>query len=152
MKMLKIALAMVILVGGILTFNACQSLESPLEGYNWILYYWLHSGYEITIISDTQITIYFNETDKTFSGSSGCNQYGGTYKLDGLTLKINDDVFMTQMSCGDEKNEQERLYLDELKGVSNFILDHGHLKMYCGQDILQFKREGAGATPNQWGE
>jgi heat shock protein HslJ len=153
MKTLKVVLAAIILLGGVLVFNACQSLESPLEGYNWVLYHWLRSGQEKTLIADTQITIYFNEKDKTFSGTSGCNQYSGSYKLDGLTLTINKDIMMTLMSCGSEKDEQERLYLDDLKQATNFVLDHGHLKLYCGQNIMQFQREGSSTTtPNQWGE
>jgi heat shock protein HslJ len=152
MKVLKVVLATVILLGGVLAFNACQSLESPIEGYNWILYNWLRNGQERAIITDTKITVYFNEKDKTFNGNSGCNQYSGTYKLDGLTLTINDNIAMTEMYCNAEKDEQERLYLDDLKQAGNFVLDHGHLKMYCGQSIMQFQREGAGTTPNNWGE
>jgi heat shock protein HslJ len=153
MKALKVIMAAVILLAGILTLNACQSLNSPLEGYNWVLFYWFHASDEKTLLPDTEITAYFNDKDKTVSGSSGCNQYSGTYTLDGLTLTINDNIIITEMYCSVEKNEQERLYLEALKNATNFVLDHGHLKMYCGDDIMQFKREGAStSTPNQWGE
>lgn len=152
MKVLQLILAAVILLGGVLAFSSCKSLESPIEGYNWVLYNWIRAGQAKTIIADTKITISFYEKDKTFSGSSGCNQYSGTYKLDGLNLTINDDMRTTLLACTDDKNNQERLYLEDLKNVTNFVLDHGHLKLYCGQSIMQYQREGAGTTPNNWGE
>jgi len=83
MKAFKITLLAVILLGGILALNACQSINSPLEDYNWTLTFWSRGGNQVTLVPDTQITAYFNGKDNTVSGSSGCNQYSGTYKVDG---------------------------------------------------------------------
>jgi heat shock protein HslJ len=152
MKALTIILAAVILLGGILTLNACQSLNSPLEDYNWILTSWTEKGDMKALVPDTQLTACFNGKDKTMSGSGGCNQYSGSYKVDGLNLTITELV-TTLMSCGEQKDEQERQYLNALKHAANFKLDHGNLIIYCGMDTLQFKREDASTkTISQWGE
>jgi heat shock protein HslJ len=153
MKVLKIMLLAVILLGGILALNACQSINSPLENYNWILTLWGRGGEQVKLVPDTQITAYFNGKDNTVSGSSGCNQYGGTYKVDGLTLTINKDISITEMFCSDEKNGQEGRFLNALKAATSFKMDHGNLIIYCGMDTLQFKRDNASdKTITKWGE
>jgi heat shock protein HslJ len=153
MKVLKIMLAAIILLGSVLALNACQTLNSPLEDYNWTLTFWSRAGEKITLVPDTQITAYFSGKDNTVSGSSGCNQYSGTYKVDGLTLTINKDISITEMFCSDEKNGQEGRFLNALKAATSFKMDHGNLIIYCGMDALQFKREDASTkTISQWGE
>jgi heat shock protein HslJ len=153
MKALKIVLAAVILLGGILAFNACQSLASPIEEYNWLLYYWVHNGDVVALVPDSSVTALFSGKDKTISGSGGCNAYSGTYKLDGLTLTINDDIISTKMYCDGGVSEQETAFFNALTNTTHFKLDHGNLIMYCGMDTLQFKRiDSTLTTPNDWGE
>jgi len=153
MKALKIVLAAVILLGGVLTFNACQSLASPIEEYNWVLYYWDHNGTAKPLLLDITLSAFFSGKNKTVSGSGGCNTYSGTYKLDGLTLTINDDIITTKMYCGDGVSEQETAFLNALTNVTNFKLNNGNLILYCGMDTLQFKRtDSTLTTPGNWGQ
>lgn len=152
MKLLLVFLVSVILLVGIFTFNACQSLNSPIEDYTWILTSWTHAGAAKALLPDIKITAFFNGEDKTVSGSGGCNHYSGTYSVDGLTLSITD-IAATEMSCGEQKDGQEKQYLDALITAANFEIEHGNLILYCGGDTLHFKREdGSTTTPTQWGQ
>ncbi len=153
MKILKIVLAAIILLTGILALNACQSLASPIEEYSWLLYYWDHGGTVKALVPDIAVTAFFSGKDKTVSGSGGCNTYSGTYKLDGLTLTINNDIISTEMYCGDGVSEQETEFFNAFIKATHFILDHGNLIIYCGMDTLEFKRlDSTLATPNDWGQ
>jgi heat shock protein HslJ len=140
MKSLKISLAVIILLTGLLTLNACQ-LASPLEDYTWVLTARGEPGNMKTPLPDTEVTAFFDSNTKQVKGSGGCNQYGGTYKVDGLTLTINGDIVMTALWCSDAKNEQERQYIETLKAAESFELDHGNLIIYCGKQTLHFSRQ-----------
>jgi heat shock protein HslJ len=153
MKALKIILAAVILLGGILALNACQTLNPPIEDYSWILTSWAEGGNVKTLLPDAQITAFFSSKDQTVSGSSGCNSYRGAYKVDGLTLTIDKDIVMTAMACSDAVNKQESQYIQTLKAASSYKMDHGNLLIYSGNSILKFMRESGGTkTISQWGE
>jgi heat shock protein HslJ len=153
MKVIKITLAAVILLGGVLAFNACQTLNPPIEDFNWVLVEWVRGADAKTILPDTQISAFFKNQDKTVSGSSGCNQYRGTYKVDGLSLTINNDIAMTEIYCSAEKNDQERQYLNALKAATSYKMDHGNLIIYCGVDTLRFKQSNVSTTTiSHWGE
>jgi heat shock protein HslJ len=153
MKALKIILAAVILLGGILALNACQTLNPPLEDYSWVLTSWTENGNAKTLLPDAQITAFFSSQDHTVSGSSGCNSYRGTFQVEGLTLTINKDIIMTEMYCSDAVNQQESQYLNALKAAASYKLDHGNLIIYYGSSMLKFTREnGSTKTISQWGE
>ncbi len=141
MKAFKIVLALAILLTGLLTLNACQALNAPLEDYTWILTSYGTPGNLNTPLEGTEINIFFNSGTKQFNGSSGCNQYNGTYKVDGLTLTIDDSIITTKIACSDVRNEQERNYLEALKAAQSFKLDHGNLIIYCGTEMMNFRRQ-----------
>ncbi len=140
MKIFKLVLAAVILLAGLMSLNACQTVNSPIENYTWILTSRTYSMETRTPIAGTNMTIYFDSQTKKFNGNSGCNLYSGTYTVDGLTLTIDANISVTVMWCSDEKNEQERQYLEQIKATASFKMDHGNLIIYCGKDTLFFSR------------
>lgn len=57
-----------------------QSLDPPLQG--------------------TELTAEFHE-DGRLAGSAGCNRFGTTYEMTGLSITVNPRFAVTQMWCGD---------------------------------------------------
>lgn len=143
MKLLTIFLAVVILLTGLLTLNACQAVNSPIEDYTWILVSRNDAGKSIVPLEGTQITLFFNGKSKVFNGNGGCNDYGGSYKVDGLTLIVEGNLVMTEIACSPAVNDQEIKYVEALKGAETFMMDHGNLVIYCGKQILTFQRENS---------
>jgi heat shock protein HslJ len=117
-------LAVVIL----LALAACSAIspagEDPLDGTSWVLV-----GYGLAApLPGTQITATFE--DGQVGGSSGCNTYGGSYRVKGETISVTE-IIMTEMACIDPEGvmEQEQTYLEYLSGATTFRLDHGQLQM-----------------------
>jgi heat shock protein HslJ len=141
MKLLKIILAVIVLLTGLLTLNACQTLASPLEDYTWVLTLRGEPGNMKSPLPDTEVTAFFDSKEKKVRGNGGCNAYGGSYEVDGLNLSITGSLMMTEMWCGDEKGEQESQFLKALQAAESFELDHGNLIIYCGKQTLHFSRK-----------
>ena len=140
MKSLKIVLAAIMLLISYLTLTACQ-VASPLEDYTWVMMSYSEVGKTVNALPGTEVTAFFDSTDKTVRGSGGCNSYSGSYKVDHLTLSISGPMAMTEMWCGDERNAQETEYLKILQKANSFEMDHGNLIIYSGQKTITFKRK-----------
>jgi heat shock protein HslJ len=141
MKVINFILAAIILLGCVFVLNACQSLTPPIEGYKWILTEWVHAGNAKTLATGAEISAFFNGETKILNGVGGCNLYNCTYKVDGLSLTINDDFMISKINCSTEKNDQENQYINTIKTATSYKMDHGNLIIYCGTDILKFQRE-----------
>jgi heat shock protein HslJ len=95
----------------------------------------------LSTLVGTEITAYFNE-DGSLSGSAGCNNYSGTYHVDGDIIEIELGL-MTMMFC--EKPEgvmdQEAAYLKALESVTSYRILGDVLVMQddSGQEVLKFK-------------
>jgi heat shock protein HslJ len=112
----------------------------------------MDGGTNIAPLEGTVINIFFDSQKLQFSGSSGCNQYRGTYKTEGMTLTINGSIITTKIACSPERNEQEQKYLEALTLADSFKLDHGNLVIYCDKQIMTFKRDTSTQTPTEWGQ
>ena len=143
MKLFKVLLAVVILLNGLLTLNACQ-IESPIENYNWILISYGEFSHVQTPLEGTEISIFFDSEGKIVSGSGGCNHYSGTYEIDGLSLSIDERMAVTEMWCGEEIGEQERQYFEALQAAHSFKLEHGNLIIYGSMHKLIYMRQEEG--------
>ena len=119
---------------------ACEEVPSPLEDYEWILTSYTTAGENIPVLPDVEVTAFFDSEEKQLSGNGGCNSYFGTYEIDGLSLSIPGPIAATEMWCGDEIGEQERIYLEALQSARSFQLERGNLIIDCGQWKLYFSR------------
>lgn len=139
MKGVFIGLALFV-IAGIPALAGCQELASPLEDYEWVLT--SHGKYwePLSVLPDTEITAYFDSETKEVSGSAGCNRYFGSYEVDGLSLSITGPIGMTEMWCGDEIGEQERVYLEALQDAVSFRLTQGNLRIEGNGWQLNYKR------------
>ena len=61
--------------------------------------------------------IFFDGTQKRFSGNGGCNQINGNYTLDKNEIKFTD-IIATKMACNDI--EFENTFLSTLGGVDRY--------------------------------
>jgi heat shock protein HslJ len=79
-------------------------------------------------IEESQISILFEGGQA--SGSSGCNRYGGGYKINGEEI-VFDAMAMTEMACADtELMDQETEYMDHLLNAQRFEISDGQLLIY----------------------
>jgi heat shock protein HslJ len=140
MKGVFIVLALLV-VAGVPALAGCQELGSPIEDYEWVLT--SHGKYwePLKVLPGTEITAFFDSEKKEVSGSAGCNTYFGRYEVDGLTLTITGPIAVTEMWCGDEAGEQERLYLEALQDAESFRLIQGDLRIEGNGWQLDFKRK-----------
>jgi heat shock protein HslJ len=129
-----------LLIGAALTLAvaACSSSggASPtpaaaLPGTSWT----------VTTIGGTgtvpqQPTIAFT-ADGTVSGTTGCNQYNGTYTVDGDKLTFSPLV-STRMACAeDAANAQEAAFTTALQGTATWSIDSaGNLKLAGQAEIV----------------
>ena len=104
--------------------SAFPSTNDSLEGTRWELYAYRKTG----PIEDSTITISFE--DGQINGFSGCNTYGGEYRVDGGRIEFGM-LMSTAMACADPAMmEQETMYLQFLGDAQRFEMVDGQLQIY----------------------
>lgn len=87
-------------------------------------------------LGKTALTVEF--TDGQIGGSSGCNSYGGSYKIKGEKFTT-DSIAMTLMACADSGvMEQEQAFLGYLQNAQTFKLS--------GEQLQIFRSDGKALT------
>jgi heat shock protein HslJ len=90
-------------------------------------------------LAETTITLRL--VDGKVGGSSGCNQYGGEYKVDEDTLSFGN-IISTLIACltPDGVMAQEQKYLKLLKSASRYQIVAQRLEIFDENDqsILEF--------------
>jgi heat shock protein HslJ len=103
-----------------------------LEGTEWTLV----SGLDVEVPDDATPTLTL--ADGTASGFGGCNQYSGSYELDGDSLSIGP-VAATMMACEEPKMAVEQAYVPALEDVDAWTVDSGELILTSeGDEILRY--------------
>lgn len=127
----------------ILSFERMVPPEpKPLVGTNWTLNCFGTSASVSSVISGTTITAVFDSEGRV-TGSAGCNQYFGSYTLEGDSLSIHT-IGSTKMNCpGPGIMEQEATYLEYLGRVTGFGIngDSVSLRDEYRRTILVFTAE-----------
>jgi heat shock protein HslJ len=108
----------------------------------WHLQNYLTKGGAIeSTLDGSEITAYFNE-DGIVSGTAGCNNYSGTYQVDGENIEIELGP-LTMMFCDqpDGVMDQESAYLQALDSATDFQIvgDELVLRDDAGQEVLKYK-------------
>ena len=116
-----------LLLVSLLIWNACYFNEQPpaddpLDGTSWELYAFRKSS----PIEGTEFTTSFEAGQ--VSGSGGCNQYGGSYIVEGNRLTI-AEMYSTEMACLEPEGlmEQEAYLLEFLGSAVTYSIDTGRL-------------------------
>lgn len=109
----------------IITTAQGQRLEftphNPLAGTAWTL---------TTIngaapLANVAITLAF--ADENLSGSDGCNQYSGAYRVTVTSLRIGPNLVSTLRACPSEIMDQARVYLGALIAATGYSLSGDQL-------------------------
>jgi heat shock protein HslJ len=91
-----------------------------LGGTKWNLMYLVDSARQSKspVLANTQITLIF-DTNGNLSGNDGCNQYSGTYKVNGNQITIGP-LISTMMACAPDVMQQESTYMIALQSATSF--------------------------------
>jgi heat shock protein HslJ len=136
------ALLVLVAAGGCGGDDEAASDPSAVEGVPWVLV----SGVDVDGWEATAPSITFGE-DGTASGSSGCNQWGGSYAFDGDTLELGE-IAMTAMGCPPPTDEVERAYMDALQQANRWRLEDEELVLL--DDDAELLRYGAASPVGDW--
>lgn len=104
--------------------------EAParLDGVSWEVNAYNNGRHAVTSPKlGTQLTLAFK--DGTVSGSSGCNRFHGTFKVQGDALSIGP-LGTTRMMCDEAVMTQEREFLAALASASRWAIDRGMLDIH----------------------
>jgi len=113
--------------------NSCTTADilTQLGGKEWNVTSLLGK----TLIADDMIkglpSLNFSENGKLF-GSTGCNNFTGSYKLDGTKVSFNPGA-MTKMFCP-ESTEQD--FLKAINEVTNVKMDGNTLNLLNGSNTV----------------
>jgi heat shock protein HslJ len=90
--------------------------------------------------------------DGKISGSSGCNQYAGVYKVEGNRILISSPLSSTMMACSQEIMDQETAYLEALSETRLFTASQDQLtfKDAGGTDLMVFNAQTQDLADTSW--
>lgn len=117
------------------------------EGITWQLAALAVEGEMVAVPEGIVVTLTL--ADGAASGNGGCNEYRGSYTLDGSELTLGD-VASTKMLCEGSAGEVESAYFANLASVSSWSSNGGQLTLgdADGNAVLTFEpAAGAPAQP-----
>jgi heat shock protein HslJ len=114
--------------------------EAALENTEWSLTSYGPKGNLKGLLPDTEITATFNSDTEGVGGSAGCNHYSGGYTLDGNNLALKGPFAVTEMWCGEEKDAQEKAYLDILMSAETWEVDGDTLTITGAEGVLVYEK------------
>lgn len=80
-----------------------------------------------------RIMVVFDEANKRYGGTASCNNYTGTFKLDGSTLKLSNPG-VTKKTCPDMSWEMK--YLPVLTKIDTWSVMDGKLKLSSEGNVV----------------
>lgn len=119
--------------------------EEPaaLENTVWMLVSYGDSGSPQTPLEGSEITAVFDKTEGNVSGSAGCNQYFGSFEVNGSKLSVSP-LASTMMMCPEEGvMDQEQGYLAILQGAESYQIEGDQLHIVAAGDRLLTYTAGA---------
>jgi heat shock protein HslJ len=141
MKKLSLAIILVVVAVISVSLAGCSGGAADLEDIKWILTSYGPEGSLKSPLPDSQVTVTFKSETKEATGNAGCNHYGGGYNVKGDKLTMEGPFGVTEMWCGEEKDAQEKEYLDILLAAESYDVDGDTLVIDCGANVLNFERE-----------
>ena len=118
-----------------LLFSACSAEDKSLVG-TWNLTSFGPQGSPTQAVSGNQAYITFSE-DGTVSGNSGCNGFGGEYKVEGDQITFSALV-STLMACDEPLMAQEGAMYKVLADTSAYNIEGGTLTISKDGTVLIF--------------
>ncbi|MCL4863646.1 MAG: YbaY family lipoprotein [Caldilineaceae bacterium] len=136
---------MLLLVASMVLAAACVPISAPpaapdassdpLDNTNWVLVR-LEADPPVDFDAATvEVTLGFAEGQ--VGGRSGCNQYGGSYVIDGDGLTVGA-LFSTMMACPEPLMAVEAAFTDALSAAERYELSNGELTIIHPTGRLTF--------------
>ncbi len=119
--------------------NGSVTGEIGFEDKRWVLKSYGEADNLKDVLEDTEITATFNNEEGQVTGSAGCNSYFGSYETEDANLSIPGPIGATEMSCGEQKDTQEREYLSILQAAESYEIKGGKLTINSGNQNLIFE-------------
>lgn len=109
--------------------NSCSSADllTQLGDKEWNVTSLLGNTLNVNDLEKGLPSLNFSEDGKLF-GSTGCNNFTGSYKLDGTKLSLNPGA-MTKMFC---PGDTEQNFLKAINQVTNLKMDGSTLNLLNG--------------------
>ena len=82
-------------------------------------------------VEGSAINITF-KADGTFTGNTGCNNYGGTYVVDGPDGFLGEEIFADEEGCTGAVGDAEAAYLEALRDVTEIVVFGGDQLVLAG--------------------
>jgi heat shock protein HslJ len=122
--------------GGEATSSTTQkAASSDLTANPWTLVSFTAASGAAPATTQGQDAVLQFAKDGNLSGTTGCNNFAGTYKVDGTDLTISLGP-MTRRACTDPSlTAQEEALTAGLAQVTGFSLDAGTLSLTAGSDV-----------------
>jgi len=119
-----------------LMYNATESQvpEFDLEGNTWTLTSFIAGEDVQSPLVNTTLTTYFE--NGSINGSAGCNNYFGSYTVDGNEINISKALGSTMMNCEPEEvMQQEYMYLEMLGNVTTCAIEGNQLTLSTDDNV-----------------
>jgi heat shock protein HslJ len=128
----------------VVLFGACSPRSESLDATSWSLdTYRDEQGELVDVLPGSVVTINFQAD--TVSGQAGCNNYNGSYEVDGDNLTFSP-LATTRKMCADPPGvmEQENAYLRALEAVASYSMGGSSLEMTDSRrdTLLTFTQAG----------
>ncbi len=124
---------LLVLFGITFLLNSCGTADllTQLGGTEWNVTSLLGKSLKADDITKGLPSLNFSDNGKLF-GSTGCNNFTGSYKLDGTELSL-DPGAMTKIMCPDN-TEQD--FLNAINQVTNVKMDRNKLNLLNGTNTV----------------
>ena len=79
--------------------------------------------------------IQFDATNPRYHGNAGCNNFNGSYKLDGHKIGLGAAA-MTKMFCAGDGMKVEDMFAKIMHTVDNYQINGDHLVLKSGDNVV----------------
>lgn len=105
--------------------NAAGQAARPLVGTRWTVETLVSAGMSSSVPAGTAAFVNFTDDGKV-TGSTGCNSFGGTAKVDGAKITFGE-LIMTKMACDGAAGDLEASVLRVLDQALTYRIDGNRL-------------------------
>ncbi|HLO18232.1 MAG TPA: META domain-containing protein [Anaerolineales bacterium] len=124
-----------------LGISACsakkQETSASLIG-SWKLTSYGPASTQTPAVADAEANLAFNQ-DGTVTGNSGCNSFGGNYKVKGDQITF-DQIVSTLMACDDPRMKQEDAVHKVLTDTTTYKIEGNTLTLTNNNMVLILTR------------
>jgi heat shock protein HslJ len=79
--------------------------------------------------------IQFDVANSRYFGNAGCNNFNGSYKIDGNKISLGATA-MTKMFCGGEGMKVEDIFAKILHKIDSYQIIGDHLVLRSGENVV----------------